>query len=214
MTNKKPSAPQRVELSKQESDALKQRIKESSLSKKDINLILGLLAFVEWMQERLSRAKLSIKRLRQVFGFKSEKRNKQKKSDEDSATEDASLNESDLASDSDNESPSTETPPEDSKVNLDSSAPVNQIPTQPAWNDEQNHGRLGADDYVGCPIQEVPLDNEYLKAGQCPGCASCDTKARVYPTEPTVVVRLDSQPLVTGIRYFIKRSMALRLVML
>ena len=72
MSKGKNHAPKQVTLTTEEADALKERIKNKVLIDKDVNHLLGLIAFNFWVQERLSRAKLTIKRLRQLFGFKSE----------------------------------------------------------------------------------------------------------------------------------------------
>lgn len=71
--------PTRIELTPQEAEALKQRIKNTDLASSDIKLILGLISLSLWLQERLSRAKLTIKRLRKLFGFSTEKRKKNQK---------------------------------------------------------------------------------------------------------------------------------------
>ena len=47
-------------------------------SDREVKIILSCLRFNTWIQERLSRAKLSIRRLRKLFGFTSEKQAKKK----------------------------------------------------------------------------------------------------------------------------------------
>jgi len=79
MGKKKNEAPKRVKLSAEQTDALTKRMSNSELPQEDIEIFLGLLSFNFWLQERLSRAKLTIKRLRNIFGFNTEKSSKKPK---------------------------------------------------------------------------------------------------------------------------------------
>jgi hypothetical protein len=90
LTKKNNEAPERIMLSSKEMKELENRLVDSSLDKKDISTLLGVLAFVVWIQERLSRSKLTIKRLCNLFGFTSEAKKPKKKDDE--SDEDAALN--------------------------------------------------------------------------------------------------------------------------
>ena len=187
---KKSASPEHIKLSAQEVDALQQRIEKSNLPNQDIKLLLGLLAFNQWLQERLSRAKLTIKRLRQIFGFKNERVKKKNK---------VSQGETAAADTAQSKDTTTESLPDavTDKQQLSISSPDKQ----PNWSPDKNHGRQGADDYSGCTLHKVAFDDAYLRDGFCPECAAHQTKAHVYSVKPKVVVLLEGQPLVSGQRY-------------
>lgn len=196
----KNDAPKQVKLTSQEADELKERIKKSELTADDMDILLGLISLCLWLQERLSRAKLTVKRLQKLFGFKTESRKKPKKKGNDKdkstgATDSCKNPPTDQQGDSE---PST-TPEE----NL---AQSNIQVTVPQWNLKKNHGRFSVNDYTGCEVNHIPFENKTLKQGKCPDCAECNTDAKIYPEEPTMLVFLDSQPLVSGQKYHLEKS--------
>lgn len=202
MGQKKNEAPTPVELSPAEVSELKERLKKQELNATDIEKLLGLIAFCQWMQQRLARAKLSIKRLRQLFGFKNESRKRSKKLRGDAKERPSNEDmKSDATTDSIN--------PEETNTTVESpeDAPENKTNiTLPQWDPEKNHGRYAAAEYWGCPIVDVPFDDELLKANKCPHCAACNTEATVYPEAPTVLVFLDSQPLISGEQFHLQKG--------
>lgn len=68
--------PGHITLSIEEAEALKARVNASAgvLSEHDIKLLVGLISFNLWLQKQLSLAKLSIRRLKRLFGFSTEKK--------------------------------------------------------------------------------------------------------------------------------------------
>jgi hypothetical protein len=68
------SKPEQVTLTPEEAEALKARIRATSLAEQDIKLMVGLISFNLWLQQQLSTAKLSIHRLKRLFGFSTEKK--------------------------------------------------------------------------------------------------------------------------------------------
>jgi hypothetical protein len=66
--------PKRISLTTKQAEELKSRISTSSLLEADRNLLLGLVSFVLWLDNQLNRAKLSIKRLKSLFGISTEKK--------------------------------------------------------------------------------------------------------------------------------------------
>jgi hypothetical protein len=69
--NKKPEV---ITLSHEEVESLKQRLTESSLASSDQKIILSILSVYFWIQSQLSRAQLTILRLKKIFGFSTEKK--------------------------------------------------------------------------------------------------------------------------------------------
>ena len=196
MASGKNKAPKQVALSDQQADELKDRIKQNKLTNRDMDILLGLLAFNLWLQERLARAKLSIKRLRHLFGFKNESRKKSKKSDKDKSSDSDDKGGDD---DSENNESTSDTPEENTTQNK-----AEEL--TPQWDPSKNHGRYGANDYTGCPTVHVPFENPQLKEGKCPDCAECNTEANVYAEDPTILIFLDSQPLISGQRYALEKG--------
>ncbi len=68
-------APQKISLTAEEAEALKLRVQNSKdLSATDIKILNGLISFSIWLQNQLSIAKISINRLKKIFGFSTEKK--------------------------------------------------------------------------------------------------------------------------------------------
>jgi len=193
MASGKNKTPKQVTLSNQQADELKERLKQNKLTQTDIDTFLGLLTFNLWLQERLARAKLSIKRLRQLFGFKSESRKKSKKSDKDKSSDSA-----DKGGDGDSQ--------DNESTSEENSTQNKATDSTPQWDPSKNHGRYGANDYTGCPIVHVPFEDSQLKESKCPNCAECNTEAKIFAEEPTMLIFLDSQPLISGQRYALEKG--------
>ncbi len=75
----KEHAPEIISLTPDEVEALKQRISSSSLASSDQKIICSLLSVYFWIQAQLTRAKLSILRLKKIFGLPTEKKKKKDK---------------------------------------------------------------------------------------------------------------------------------------
>ena len=193
MAASKNKLPKQVTLSTQEADDLMQRLQSNKLSTKDIEILQGLIAFNAWLQERLSRAKLTVKKLRQLFGFKSES---SKKSNNDNAPDD-SKNKSETSSE---ENSTNDSAP---STSAEQKSPENKTSK---WDPKQNHGRLAASEYTGCPVIEVNFIDEILKSGFCPICAEADNETRLEYPYPSVLVFLVGSPLVSGTRVELKNA--------
>lgn len=80
------AAPKRIELTIDEQNQLKERIKQSQLNADDQNILLGMIDFNQWLQFSLQEKKMSIKRLQHAFFNKSEKSNAPNPIDVNAAT--------------------------------------------------------------------------------------------------------------------------------
>ena len=69
---RKSKSPQPVSITEEQAEKLEVRIKQRQMTDEDIELVMGLIAFSRWLQARLARAKLTIKHLKKLFGFKRE----------------------------------------------------------------------------------------------------------------------------------------------
>jgi len=203
MKKKKDKAPDKIEISSDEEKALRERITKNQLTDNDLQLLLSLLNISQWIQGQLSQAKLTIRRLKKLFGFSSE--SNPNKNNDNNADNDPSENPSDGQNEKD--ALSKEQPPSENNSGAENhnqeTSPSHQRLVQ--WDTEQNHGRLSADAYTGCPLIEVPLDDNILKNNLCPRCLECNTQAKLIKQPPVVVVFLDSKPLITGHRYQLEK---------
>jgi hypothetical protein len=206
MMRKTPSentTPHTLRITPDEATALRARIQNKSLADEDVTTILGLISFCLWLQEKLFSAKLSIKRLKKIFGFKreknTEKKGKKKEGDQNGA-DDAT---------SEEQAPSTESnTSENDAANGDGAkneADV-KLPSKPRFDPEKNHGHYSVKEYTGCSDVFVPFEEEALKAGFCPDCAQHNTQSRIYPEAPMILVCLEGSPLVSGKRYELQRA--------
>jgi hypothetical protein len=66
--------PELMTLTAEEAEALKSRIAAGTLLDNDKKIMLGLISFTLWLQKQLSLAKLSIERLKSLFGISTEKK--------------------------------------------------------------------------------------------------------------------------------------------
>lgn len=173
--------PKQVTLTLEEAEALKARLQTSaSLSSEDIKIVTGLITFSLWLQQQLSLAKLSIRRLKKIFGFSTEKK-------KPAVTQ---------ATDLDVPAGIPETGAED--VADKTTKP------RPTRDPNKNHGRHSSDDYSGCPLREIK--HAALQAGDhCPRCAEVDMRGKLSAIKPGVLIRLQGQPLITGQRYQIEK---------
>lgn len=66
--------PELMTLTADEAEALKSRITACTLLDSDKKIMLGLISFTLWLQKQLSLAKISIERLKSMFGISTEKK--------------------------------------------------------------------------------------------------------------------------------------------
>lgn len=76
--SKKKFQPEIINLSVSELDEIRSRFRNNSLTDTDKKIILSMLNIYQWLSVQLQSAKLSILKLRKVFGFSTEKRGNKK----------------------------------------------------------------------------------------------------------------------------------------
>ena len=197
--------PSQVNLTAAEAEALKKRIKENKLLSSDLEIFMGLVNFSLWVSEKLSKASLTIARLKKLFGYSSEKK-KKKRPPSDPETTDSEA----PATSSDEEHTPRVEDAHSRKTEENNLGYNSSVEGEPVWDLDENHGRLCANDYPGCPILHVPFDTTENGASYCPHCAEHNTIAKLYPAEndrhPKVVVLLEGTPLISGVRYVLERK--------
>jgi transposase len=173
--------PEDVQLSREEGEALIERIERNALSAEDRRLLVKILTFYFWLLFALREAKLSLKRLKAlVFG---EKPKKPKPPSAGGATGGGGPDEREMAT----------------SVSPDvSSAPAASTPEKKP--PPPGHGRHGADVYRAA--QTVACRHEELAVGErCPACG----RGTLYRLPPGVEMRLDGNALLSAVRYELEK---------
>jgi hypothetical protein len=172
--------PEDVRLSREEGEALIERIERNALSAEDRRLLVKILTFYFWLLFALREAKLSLKRLKAlVFGEKPQK----PKPPSSGGTAGGG-------------SPSEREAQPSAAPGGAASPPA----SPPAKKPPPGHGRHGADVYRTVPT--VACRHEELAVGErCPACG----RGRLYRLLPGVEMRLDGNALLSAVRYELEK---------
>jgi transposase len=173
--------PEDVQLSREEGEALIERIERNALSAEDRRLLVKILTFYFWLLFALREAKLSLKRLKAlVFGEKPKKPNPPSPG---GTTGGGSPDEREPATSASQDASSS------------AAAPTPEKKTLPP-----GHGRYGADVYRAA--QTVECRHEKLAVGErCPACG----RGTLYRLLPGVEMRLDGNALLSAVRYELEK---------
>jgi hypothetical protein len=173
--------PEEVTLSREEGEALIERIERNALSAEDRRVLVKVLTFYFWLLFALREAKLSLKRLKAlVFGEKSKKR------------EPPAAGGTPSGGSTDGTGGQTE-----ASHRGDETAAVE--PTEGKQR-PAGHGRHGAEVYRAA--QTVACRHEELAVGErCPACG----RGRLYQLPPGVEMRLDGNALLSALRYELEK---------
>jgi transposase len=172
--------PEEVTLSREEGEALIERIERNVLSTEDRRVLVKVLTFYFWLLFALREAKLSLKRVKVlVFGEKAKKREPPESGGSSSRG-----------------GGGTSAPP--------SGAPEVQSSSESMPTKEKSrppgHGRHGADVYRAA--QTVACHHDELAVGErCPACG----RGRLYRLPPGVEMRLDGNALLSAVRYELEK---------
>jgi transposase len=169
--------PKRVEFTVEEVEQLRSRIINNTLTEQDRQLLPGLLDSIVWMGRELEEKKLSIKRLRRVFGIITEstknllKKVKTKKEDE------SEKKDTDKQKDSSDKG-------DDKK--------------------KKGHGRNGVDAYWGA--KKVRVEHPTLKPGDiCPMCHKSKLYENKDKNHPGIVIRITGNAPLTATAYEVQK---------
>jgi len=173
--------PEDVQLSREEGEALIERIERNALSAEDRQLLVKLLTFYFWLLFALREAKLSLKRLKAlVFG---EKPKPPKPPTSGGAAGGGSPDGQETAT--------------SAAQDVSSSGAVPSPEKKPP---PPGHGRPGAEVYRAA--QTVECRHEQLAVGErCPACG----RGTVYRLLPGVEMRLDGNALLSAVRYEVEK---------
>lgn len=166
-----------------EIERLIERLKQSNLDPRDLDLAERLLRMVLALVRVLQQKNASLKRLKRlIFGPASDKR-----AARDSSSGDKSLNNA-----ADSPADSDEQPGAQSGSDTVASSSLDQKPKR------RGHGRMPASAYTGAKV--VVCQHPNLKVGD--SCLDPFCRGHLYPViPPTIFIQLTGQPLVGATRY-------------
>jgi len=182
---KKIDAPEVVDLTPEELDALFNRLDQTDLDEKDKKILKGSIRSCLWTRQALETGKLTIYKLKRFFlGFRSEK---SKKKSQPEAPEEASPDEE-----------------VDSQENVQESAGETALKASLESDTKKKtfkgHGRLGVDSYP--EAERVVVPHTTLKAGNaCP--KACGGK--LYQINPGIFIRVVGQNLAKALKYEVEK---------
>lgn len=173
--------PDDVKLSREESEALIERIQASSLAGDDQRLLMKLIQLYFWFTVALRETKISLRRLkRALFG-------EGKPPPPPPLAGGGPAVGASAGSMAAGDTPAAVDPPGET---LAPSEPVRR----------GGHGRQGADAYTGA--ERVVCRHEELAAGQaCPACS----RGTLYPLPAGVEIRIDGNALLSAVRYELEK---------
>jgi transposase len=177
--------PEEVKLSREDGEALRQRLAGDTLTATDRRVLDLVLQWYFWLLFALQEATFSLKRLRVLlFG---EKPHPRKTTPPPGAASNASHGSGEMDS-----APVQGMP--DATETTDVAKPPSPGKRRPG------HGRQGAETYRGA--EHVVCHHETLAAGErCPVCG----RGRLYRVAPGVEIRLDGHALLSAVRYVLEK---------
>jgi transposase len=167
-------APTHLDFTPEQIEALIERLDKQALEKEDYPVLVNLIKAIVWMNFSLQEKQLSIKRLRSIFGIKTESaKNLAKFMEQVQAAEDKT------STDTSNESVTS-----DQKGELAESSD-----TSTKKEPKGKHGHRPASDYTQAKI--IDIAHASLKKGS--PCPSCE-KGKLFNLSPGTVLRIVGQP--------------------
>lgn len=168
-------APTHLDFTPEQIEALIERLNKQALAKEDYPVLTNLIKAIVWMNFSLQEKRLSIQRLRSIFGIKTESaKNLAKFMEQAQAAEDATSNQADEHSADPNQNDEQAEDPNASKNPPEKKG---------------KHGHRPASDYT--QAKTIDVAHESLKRGSpCPSC----NKGKLFNLSPGTVLRLVGQP--------------------
>ena len=179
----KKKGPDTIDLSKEELEALQDRIKNKQLAEDDYVILEKVLHFSIWITIQLQNAKISINRLKvMIFGHKTEKRSSEKNKNTSPEKDLEKLNADDV----------------NAKEDANNAATPKKNDLNESEKPKKGHGRKPATDYT--PDEIIVVSHETLKPGdRCP--TDCGGRLYPVPITPGGVIRVQGQSCAHVISY-------------
>ena len=182
----KNNEPGSTKLSCEEYDELIIRVGNKSINDDDYKIIADILNLNKWLQQQLSSAKLTIKKIKKFFNFTRETTTVKSIKDE----------------------ASNNNPPVDTDVVIENKnkvepmiKEVKETPKHKShnYNPNANHGRMSAKEYTGCDYVYSHFTDQTIRDGFCPKCKEYNTKAKLtFITTNAPEVFLKGTPMIHG----------------
>jgi transposase len=170
-------APTHLDFTPEQIEALIERLDKQALAKEDYPVLTNLIKAIVWMNFSLQEKRLSIQRLRSIFGIKTESaKNLAKFMAQTQASEDGAAES--------NQTDESEDPDQNGEPNEDPNSPSKKNPEE-----KGKHGHRPASDYN--QAKTIDVAHESLKKGSI--CSSCD-KGKLFNLSPGTVLRIVGQP--------------------
>lgn len=174
-------APTHLDFTPEQIEALIERLDKQALAKEDYPVLTNLIKAIVWMNFSLQEKRLSIQRLRSIFGIKTESaKNLAKFMAQAQVAENEAAT---AASNQTDEQPVV--PDQSSEETEDPNASTKKNP--PEKNGK--HGHRPSSDYTQAKI--IDIAHEFMKKGS--PCPSCD-KGKLFNLSPGTVLRIVGQP--------------------
>lgn len=172
-------APNRLDFTPEEIDALIQRLENKCLQERDYTLLTEILRAMVWLSFSLQEKELSIKRLRKIFGIKTESAKKLLKL----------VHGKSLQKDSDSNELANENEKPDAIEKDSNNTKQGNQKEQTEEKKKKNHGHRSSADYSEAKV--IQIAHQALKKGDiCPDCL----KGKLYQLKPGTVLRIVGQP--------------------
>ena len=167
-------APNRLDFTPEEIDQLINRLNNKCIEEKDYSLLTEILRAMIWLSFSLQEKELSIKRLRRIFGIKTESAKKLLE-----LAHGKSLDKND-------EEASKKNPSE-----MGEPAPNKDVNSQekPPKDKPKGHGHRPSTDYSQAKVIDI-AHQTLKKGGTCPDCL----KGKLFQLKPGTVIRIVGQP--------------------
>ena len=173
--------PEEVKLSREEGEALIERVKASNLASNDQGLVVKLIQIYFWLTLALQETKISLKRLKIVLFGEGRKKRGPPRGGSGGISAGAEA------------SPAPTEP-------LPRPSAAKPSGEEPSAERRRGHGRWGAEAYPGA--EQVVCRHDALAAGQrCPACG----RGTLYPVPAGIEIRIDGNALLTAVRYALER---------
>ena len=185
------SPPDDVKLSREEGDALIERLQANTVTSDDRRLLVRLIQLYFWFTFALRETKISLKRLKRVL-FGEDKRRPPPPPGGGESSAGEAVGSAAAAG--------RATPPAGSAATVEDPAAAAPEPAAAPPQRPPGHGHQGADAYTGAAW--VICRHEELAAGQrCPACG----RGTLYPLPSGVEIRIDGNALLSAIRYELEK---------
>lgn len=173
--------PGRLDFTAEEVDTLVERLNNQCLMEGDYSLLTEILRAMVWLSFSLQEKDLTIKRLRSIFGVKTESAKK--------LLELAQGNASGGEGDSQEGTDDKQSNKDDPKDNPEDAPGKDNSEDTPEKKGPKNHGHKPSSDYTQANI--IAVTHQGLKKGDsCPACL----KGKLFQLKPGTVLRIVGQP--------------------